>query len=65
MMICFYSGYSMPHPSEPYVHVRLQTDGNKTAAEMLRHGLSELSACCDHIDAAFSDAFDDFEKGME
>eukprot|EP00613_Pedinella_sp_CCMP2098_P004031 CAMPEP_0171615284 /NCGR_PEP_ID=MMETSP0990-20121206/12807_1 /TAXON_ID=483369 /ORGANISM="non described non described, Strain CCMP2098" /LENGTH=114 /DNA_ID=CAMNT_0012179363 /DNA_START=160 /DNA_END=504 /DNA_ORIENTATION=+ len=57
-----FCGYAVPHPSEPYVHLRLQTDGEQTATAMLRHGLLELSECCDHLDSVFDDAFKDFES---
>uniref|UniRef100_A0A7S2WKX3 DNA-directed RNA polymerase RBP11-like dimerisation domain-containing protein n=1 Tax=Rhizochromulina marina TaxID=1034831 RepID=A0A7S2WKX3_9STRA len=57
-----FCGYSIPHPSEPYVHLRLQTQDGTSAAEKLKAGLKELSVSCDHIEAAFDRAFDDFEK---
>ena len=35
--------------------------GEQTATGMLRHGLSELSSACDHLDAAFDAACEEFD----
>ena len=56
-----FCGYAVPHPSEPYAHVRLQTDGELTATAMLRKGFAELSTSCDHLDAAFGAACEEFD----
>ena len=57
-----FCGYSVPHPSEPYVHLRVQTDGEKTASAMLKQGLKELGAACDTIEGAFDKACEKFES---
>ena len=57
-----FCGYAVPHPSEPYVNLRLQTDGELTATAMLRKGLTELSDSCDHLDDAFDAACEDFDS---
>jgi DNA-directed RNA polymerase subunit L len=41
-------GYSIPHPSEPKMNIRLQTKG-KPAVELLRWGLQTIKDMCDHI----------------
>jgi len=41
-------GYSIPHPSEPKLNMRLQTRKGP-AIDMLRWGLKTLSEMCDHI----------------
>ena len=60
-----FCGYAIPHPSEPYVHLRLQTDGSVTAREQLRKGLAELAKSTAHFDTALSAAFADFDGQME
>ena len=45
-----FCGYSIPHPSEPYVHIRVQTDGSTGAADQFRAGLVELAQSCDILD---------------
>ncbi|KAJ1455455.1 DNA-directed RNA polymerase [Pelagophyceae sp. CCMP2097] len=45
-----FAGYSVPHPSEPYVNVRLQTNG-PPASKVLDDGLSNLSDICDALSA--------------
>ena len=43
-----FCGYSMPHPSEPLVNLRLQTNG-APADDVLRAGLNTLIDMCTHI----------------
>ncbi|KAJ8612535.1 hypothetical protein CTAYLR_003704 [Chrysophaeum taylorii] len=45
-----FSGYSVPHPSEPFMHVRLQTTG-APAVRIMDEGLSNLGQICDHLTA--------------
>ena len=42
-------GYTIPHPSEPKMNLRLQTRGTP-AVDVLRWGLKTLMEMCDHID---------------
>jgi DNA-directed RNA polymerase I and III subunit RPAC2 len=46
-----FCGYSMPHPSEQLVNLRLQTSGAKTASAAFRDSLTTLIDMCDHISA--------------
>lgn len=39
-----FCGYTVPHPSEPLMHVRLQTKG-ETSDEVLRQGIEDLKSC--------------------
>lgn len=50
-----FCGYSIPHPSEPYMNVRIQTYGDTTAIEALRKGLKDLMDVCDHVEQVFRD----------
>ena len=56
-----FCGYSVPHPSEPFVHVRVQTDGSQTASAMLKKGLTELSSACTVMEDAFDKSMEEFE----
>ena len=44
-----FCGYSMPHPSEPIVNLRLQTTGGATATEVFKDSLATLAGMCDHM----------------
>ena len=44
-----FCGYSMPHPSEPIVNLRLQTTGGATATEVFKDSLTTLVGMCDHM----------------
>ncbi|KAK1373730.1 DNA-directed RNA polymerases I and III subunit RPAC2 [Heracleum sosnowskyi] len=61
-----FCGYSIPHPSEARVNVRLQTTGDP-ASEVLRDSCQDLMLMCQHIRGTFDQAVLDFtnEKGLE
>eukprot|EP01084_Bolivina_argentea_P053031 97352_1 len=45
-----FCGYSVPHPSEAFVHMRLQVikgEGKPTAVQVFQKGLKDLSKICD------------------
>ncbi|RCK59603.1 DNA-directed RNA polymerases I and III subunit RPAC2 [Candida viswanathii] len=46
-------GYSIPHPSENKLNLRIQTYGNLTAVEALHLGLDNLSEVCGVIEEKF------------
>eukprot|EP00898_Chlorokybus_atmophyticus_P003012 jgi/Chlat1/3711/Chrsp251S03866 len=53
-----FCGYSVPHPSEPVLHIRLQTTG-APANEVLKDALRTLSAMCEHIKQTFQAKVDE------
>ncbi|PVH18292.1 uncharacterized protein CXQ87_001212 [Candidozyma duobushaemuli] len=50
-----FCGYSIPHPSENKLNVRIQTYGNITALEALHQGMDNLSELCGHVEEAFTE----------
>ena len=54
-----FCGYSVPHPSEPLMNVRLQTRGDVPAKTVLDEGLRQLGAICDSLTAQL-----DKEEGL-
>ncbi|KAF8004895.1 DNA-directed RNA polymerase I and III subunit RPAC2 [Metschnikowia aff. pulcherrima] len=50
-----FCGYSIPHPSENKMNVRIQTYGNITATEALHQGLDNLLEMCTQIEDTFSE----------
>ncbi|RHZ67256.1 hypothetical protein Glove_302g23 [Diversispora epigaea] len=48
-----YCGYSIPHPSEEKLNLRIQTTENITAIEALSKGLEDLRTMCDYIKEKF------------
>ncbi len=66
-----FCGYSVPHPYEPKMNVRLQSypkgDNSKTSIETLKLGLQDLEECCNILDEKFSEAVAKFKsnKGKE
>ncbi|KAI5804031.1 putative DNA-directed RNA polymerase subunit [Peziza echinospora] len=49
-----FCGYSIPHPSEAKMNVRIQTYGKVTAIEALKKGLTDLVDLCDVVMHKFS-----------
>ena len=60
-----FCGYSMPHPSEPKLHLRVQTNGEKGATEVLEKGLETLASVCDHIITVSDDSIKKFKAEVE
>jgi len=50
-----FCGYSVPHPSEPYMNLRLQTK-RAPAAETLQQGLRDLSGISAQLKETFAEA---------
>lgn len=48
-----FCGYSIPHPSEAKLNIRIQTYGDITAAQALRKGLQDLVDLCNHTETLF------------
>ena len=44
-----FCGYSVPHPSEPIVHVRVQTKEPTTAIQALQESCETLYDQCDYV----------------
>lgn len=53
--------YSVPHPSERKIHVRVQTYGNKTASECLNDALTILQDTTNHMLDTFDAAVEVFK----
>jgi len=60
-----FCGYSIPHPSEPLMNVRIQTYENTTAVEALEKGLDDLMDLCDVVADKFIEAKVEFANKME
>lgn len=56
-----FCGYSVPHPSEPKMNVRLQTSTSKPAVQVLKDGLHEMVEICDLFDFTLDSAIAEYE----
>ncbi|KAF8396860.1 hypothetical protein HHK36_018495 [Tetracentron sinense] len=54
-----FCGYSIPHPSDARVNIRVQTTGDP-ASEVLKDALQDLMGTCQHVRSTFDKAVDDF-----
>ncbi|KAJ8325286.1 RNA polymerase subunit AC19 [Batrachochytrium dendrobatidis] len=50
-----FCGYSVPHPSEYQINLRIQTDGSITAVDALHKGLDDLVDMTTHVKESFKD----------
>eukprot|EP00775_Hariotina_reticulata_P011633 gene11634-biopygen13502 len=57
-----FCGYSIPHPSEDAVNIRVQTTGELTAAQALVEACEECTKVCKHIGAVFDNAVDQYKQ---
>jgi len=55
-----FCGYSVPHPSEDVINVRVQTKKGSTAIDVLTKSLDDIAAACDVIERKFDDAVEQF-----
>jgi len=55
-----FCGYSIPHPSEPKMNVRIQTYEGTTAFDALEKGFDDLQDLCDVVADKFADARAEF-----
>lgn len=49
-----FCGYSIPHPSENLLNIRIQTYGEITAVEAFHKGLQDLMDLCDSVEEKFT-----------
>jgi len=54
------AGYSVPHPMEKSVNVRVQTTGEVTATAAMRDALLDIMSVCEHVSDTFDTAVKDF-----
>lgn len=57
--------YTVPHPSEKQINLRVQTNGRQTATEVLEEGLLTFRAMVEHVHDTFTTAVQDFQRGDE
>jgi len=50
-----FAGYSIPHPSDAIMNIRVQTYRGKPAVEVLRKALGTLKDICDHVEQVYRD----------
>jgi DNA-directed RNA polymerase I and III subunit RPAC2 len=58
-----FCGYSVPHPSENRVNIRVQTTGSP-ARDVLKDALQDLMALSDHVRITFEKAVDEHKASQ-
>ncbi|OAY65618.1 DNA-directed RNA polymerases I and III subunit RPAC2 [Ananas comosus] len=59
-----FCGYSIPHPSDNKVNIRVQTTGDP-AKHVLKDGLQDLMVMCQHVTTTFENAVAEFRAKQE
>ncbi|KAJ5753717.1 uncharacterized protein N7511_007870 [Penicillium nucicola] len=57
-----FCGYTIPHPSDPKMNVRIQTTDATTALEALEKGFNDLMDLCDVVTEKFTTARDQYNE---
>jgi len=60
-----FCGYSIPHPSEAKMNLRIQTYDGVSVYAVLEKGLEDLMAMCDVVEEKFTAARDDYVNKMQ
>ncbi|KAL6070804.1 RNA polymerase subunit AC19 [Balamuthia mandrillaris] len=60
-----FCGYSVPHPSEDKMNVRIQARKGKNATEQFRKGLTDLISICEHTLLTFESEMSFVEEASE
>ncbi|CAA9957972.1 RNA polymerase subunit AC19 [Pyrenophora teres f. teres] len=60
-----FCGYSIPHPSEAKMNLRIQTYDGASVYTVLEKGLEDLMAMCDVVEQKFTIARDEFANKMQ
>ncbi|PYH82357.1 DNA-directed RNA polymerase I and III 14 KDA polypeptide [Aspergillus uvarum CBS 121591] len=60
-----FCGYTIPHPSETKMNLRIQTYDSTTAVEALEKGLDTLMDLCDVVTDKFTVARDEFNASSK
>ncbi|KAJ5902516.1 DNA-directed RNA polymerase I and III subunit [Penicillium taxi] len=55
-----FCGYTIPHPSEAKMHLRIQTTDETTALEALDKGLTDMMDLCDVVTEKFTQSRNEF-----
>ncbi|KAI3939132.1 hypothetical protein MKX01_002000 [Papaver californicum] len=55
-----FCGYSIPHPSDAQVNIRVQTTGDH-AGVVLKDALQNLTAMCEHVRSTFGGAVKEYK----
>lgn len=53
-----FCGYTVPHPDEETMHLRIQARANVSAVDVLTRGLRDLEAVCEHTIGTFEAAME-------
>lgn len=59
-----FCGYSVPHPYEPKMHIRLQTS-DVPAIQILKSGLNDLEETANILDDHFIEALSSYKKSTK
>ncbi|KAF7121390.1 hypothetical protein RHSIM_Rhsim13G0075300 [Rhododendron simsii] len=57
-------GYSIPHPADARVNIRVQTTGDP-ASEVFKDACQDLMLMCQHVRSTFDQVVADFKKTRE
>mmetsp|Transcript_72680 Transcript_72680/g.162722 ORF Transcript_72680/g.162722 Transcript_72680/m.162722 type:complete len:100 (-) Transcript_72680:162-461(-) len=57
-----FAGYTVPHPSEPFMNLRVQTYEGTKADQAVLDSLGNITEVCDHMLMSYKKAIKRYEK---
>ncbi|KAI7880572.1 RBP11-like subunits of RNA polymerase [Lichtheimia hyalospora FSU 10163] len=60
-----FCGYSIPHPSEAKMHMRIQTTKRTNAVDALKKGMDDLTELCEYIKEAYMAELANHDTAMD
>lgn len=60
-----FCGYTVPHPAEPVMHLRIQAAQGVRAVDVLQRGLEDLEKVCDHTISTFESAMEQSNTNLQ
>lgn len=58
-------GYTLEHPAESKMLLRIQAKKGSNAVELLKRGLQDLEKMCDHTLETFDKAYEKFKSSQD
>mmetsp|Transcript_115324 Transcript_115324/g.160030 ORF Transcript_115324/g.160030 Transcript_115324/m.160030 type:complete len:116 (+) Transcript_115324:71-418(+) len=59
-----FCAYSVPHPSEPIMNVRLQVSEGQDTNKVMKHGLKRIAKMCDALEEKFTNRLEEYKNQM-
>eukprot|EP00397_Hematodinium_sp_SG-2012_P059754 GEMP01076970.1.p2 GENE.GEMP01076970.1~~GEMP01076970.1.p2 ORF type:complete len:103 (+),score=30.68 GEMP01076970.1:94-402(+) len=60
-----FAGYSVPHPSEPVMNIRVQCVNGESAETAMADALENIIGVCNHVGKVYNKKVEEFKKSPQ